>query len=65
MTHPGWWVIAGLGVTVFVLGLLSTTLFVLGLLSTTHWAHETARHTAERFAAGSPSSGEPRVLGYL
>ncbi len=46
MTHPGWWVIAGLGVTVFVLGLLTTT----------HWAHETARHTAERFR-------EPRPVG--
>jgi EmrB/QacA subfamily drug resistance transporter len=38
-THPGWWIIAGLGVVVLILGLLTTT----------RWAYETARATAERF----------------
>jgi len=38
-THPGWWIITGFGVVVFVLGLVSTT----------RWANETAEHTAERF----------------
>ncbi|MGI8903306.1 MAG: MFS transporter [Solirubrobacteraceae bacterium] len=38
-THPGWWIIAGLGAAVLVVGLLSTT----------NRAHETARRTAARF----------------
>jgi MFS family permease len=38
-THPGWWIIAGFGLIVLVLGLLSTT----------RWANETAEQTAERF----------------
>lgn len=32
-THPGWWIIAGLGATVLALGLLTTT----------PWARETAQ----------------------
>jgi hypothetical protein len=39
-THPGWWIIVGLGVMVLVLGLLTTT----------RWAYDTARATAERFS---------------
>jgi EmrB/QacA subfamily drug resistance transporter len=38
-THPAWWIIAGLGAAILVLGLLTTT----------RWADETARRTAERF----------------
>ncbi len=38
-THPGWWIIAALGVVVLVVGLLSTT----------SWADATARSTADRF----------------
>ncbi|HWF25880.1 MAG TPA: MFS transporter [Solirubrobacteraceae bacterium] len=38
-THPGWWIIAGFGGAVLVLGLVSTT----------RWANETAEQTAERF----------------
>ena len=36
-THAGWWVLAGCGVAVFVLGLVVTT----------SWAHRTAEQTAE------------------
>jgi MFS family permease len=38
-THPGWWIIAGLGVLILVLGLLTTG----------DWANDTARRTAEAF----------------
>jgi EmrB/QacA subfamily drug resistance transporter len=38
-THPAWWIIAGLGGAILVLGLLTTT----------RWADETAQRTAERF----------------
>ena len=38
-THPGWWIITGLGGVVLVLGLVSTT----------HWANVTAERTAEHF----------------
>jgi MFS family permease len=38
-THPAWWIIAGFGAAILVLGLLTTT----------RWADETARRTAERF----------------
>jgi EmrB/QacA subfamily drug resistance transporter len=37
-THPGWWIVATLGLTVAVLGYLTTT----------PWAQDTARRTAER-----------------
>jgi hypothetical protein len=37
-THPGWWIIAGLGGAVLVLGVLSTT----------RWALDTAHATAAR-----------------
>jgi hypothetical protein len=55
-THPGWWIIVGLGVTVAVLGLLTTT----------SWAEKTARETAERLTedgdAGENRAGRPREL---
>jgi MFS family permease len=38
-SHPGWWIIAGLGLVVLVLGIVTTT----------EWANETARETAGRF----------------
>jgi uncharacterized membrane protein len=38
-THPGWWIIAGTGVAVLVLGALTTT----------RWAYGTAEATAQRF----------------
>ena len=38
-THPGWWIIAGLGLV--VLGL--------GLVTTTGWAEQTAARSADRF----------------
>jgi EmrB/QacA subfamily drug resistance transporter len=39
-THPGWWIIAALGLTVAALGWLTTTA----------WAHNTSRRTAERLS---------------
>jgi hypothetical protein len=42
-THPGWWILAGLGVA--VLGL--------GALTTSSWAYGTARRTAARLAPES------------
>jgi MFS family permease len=42
-THPAWWIVAGFGGAILVLGVLTTT----------RWADETARRTAERF----PESG--------
>jgi EmrB/QacA subfamily drug resistance transporter len=38
-SHPGWWIVAAMGLAVFALGLASTTA----------WAHRTAREAAERF----------------
>ncbi|MEA2196835.1 MAG: hypothetical protein QOJ25_886 [Solirubrobacteraceae bacterium] len=38
-THPGWWIITGLGAAVLLVGLLTTT----------RWANETAEQTADRF----------------
>jgi EmrB/QacA subfamily drug resistance transporter len=43
-THPGWWVIVGLGVV--MLGV--------GTVTTTAWAHGTAAATRERFLAAHP-----------
>jgi EmrB/QacA subfamily drug resistance transporter len=42
-THPGWWMMAALGIATLVLGILTTT----------PWAHETARRTAARLQATS------------
>ena len=39
-THPGWWILVGLGLVVLVLGLLTTT----------RWAYTTARTTADRLS---------------
>jgi MFS family permease len=51
-THPGWWVIVGLGLCMLAAGLLSTGA----------WAQGTARRTAESFRAeaGSGLAREPR-----
>ena len=38
-THPGWWIVAALGVVILVLGSVTTT----------SWAEQTAARTAERF----------------
>jgi EmrB/QacA subfamily drug resistance transporter len=50
-THVSWWIIAGLGVGIFVLGVVTTT----------PWALETATATAERFdeIARSPADDHP------
>jgi EmrB/QacA subfamily drug resistance transporter len=45
-TRPGWWIVAGLGLAVAVLGYVTTT----------GWARETARRTVERLSA--PATGE-------
>jgi EmrB/QacA subfamily drug resistance transporter len=46
-THPGWWIIAGLGVLILALGLVTTG----------DWANDTARRTAEAFRdRGRPSA---------
>jgi EmrB/QacA subfamily drug resistance transporter len=47
-THPGWWIIAGLGAVSLVVGLATTS----------KWALGTARRTAERFRE---STGRGRV----
>lgn len=49
-THPGWWIIVGLGVTVAILGLLTTTA----------WAERTARATAERLTE-RPAAERPEL----
>jgi MFS family permease len=46
-THPAWWVIAGFGGVILLLGLLTTT----------RWADETARRTAQRFGERSYEPG--------
>jgi EmrB/QacA subfamily drug resistance transporter len=40
-THVGWWITVGLGVLIFVLGLVTTT----------RWAQDTAARTAEQFGS--------------
>jgi EmrB/QacA subfamily drug resistance transporter len=57
-THPGWWLVAALGLAVAVLGFVTTT----------RWAYETARRTAERLeqpATPPPSPPGPRAPGDL
>jgi EmrB/QacA subfamily drug resistance transporter len=51
-THPGWWVVFGLGVAMLILGFASTG----------EWAKQTARNTAERFREQSEGEreSEPR-----
>jgi EmrB/QacA subfamily drug resistance transporter len=44
-THPGWWILVGLGLVVLVLGLLTTT----------RWAYTTARTTADRLSEPIPA----------
>jgi EmrB/QacA subfamily drug resistance transporter len=46
-THPGWWIIAGLGAAVIVLGASTTT----------PWARRTAQRTAERLREREPGDG--------
>jgi hypothetical protein len=48
-THPGWWIIACLGLVVAVLGVLTTT----------PWAAATARRTARLF--GEPAAAQSVV----
>jgi MFS family permease len=43
-THPGWWIMVGLGVVMLILGLVTTT----------HWARQTATDTASRLHDGRP-----------
>ena len=43
-THPGWWVMAGLGLAILILGLVTTT----------QWANQTASETARRFGRYEP-----------
>jgi hypothetical protein len=53
-THPGWWIVAALGLAVAILGLITTT----------PWAAATARRTASLFGDGAPAtipSPEPAV----
>jgi len=45
-THPGWWILVGLGLVVLVLGLLTTT----------RWAYTTARTTADRLSEPTPGA---------
>jgi EmrB/QacA subfamily drug resistance transporter len=49
-THPGWWIVAGLGIAVASLGYVTTTA----------WARGTARRTAERFAEPITSASGTR-----
>jgi hypothetical protein len=51
-THPGWWLVAGCGVLVVVLGLLTTT----------SWALDTATATAARLCADDPDAQQPGPL---
>jgi EmrB/QacA subfamily drug resistance transporter len=49
-THPGWWIIAGLGVLILVLGVLTTG----------GWANRTARQTAEALREHGPQPAYAR-----
>ncbi|MEA2160117.1 MAG: hypothetical protein QOD66_2497 [Solirubrobacteraceae bacterium] len=49
-THPGWWILVGLGLVVLVLGLLTTT----------RWAYTTARTTADRLSEPLPAAYTPQ-----
>jgi MFS family permease len=49
-THPGWWIVVGLG----------TLVLVGGVISTGAWAERTARRTAESFRGSAPGDGYPR-----
>ncbi len=56
-SHTSWWIVAGLGVAVFVLGVITTT----------PWAEGTARSTAARLAGGPPASAptpEPELVAH-
>ncbi len=46
-THPAWWIIAGLGLIVLIVGQVTTT----------SWAQETANATAAQFAPGGAHAG--------
>jgi EmrB/QacA subfamily drug resistance transporter len=50
-THPGWWILASLGLAVVALGYLTTT----------RWAQATARRTAERLQ--QPDAHDHRRIG--
>jgi EmrB/QacA subfamily drug resistance transporter len=54
-THPGWWIVAILGIAVAALGYLTTT----------NWAQETAQRTAMRLEEPDPYNAKPRqrVIG--
>jgi len=63
--HAGWWILAGCGYIVLLLGLVCTT----------RWARATAARTAAMFGTsgpgtggpgtGGPGTGEPRASGPL
>ncbi len=50
-THPAWWVVAGFGAMILVLGFLTTT----------QWAEETARRTADCFSEPAYEPERQRV----
>ncbi len=52
-THPGWWIIFGLGVVILVLGLLTTG----------DWANATARRTADQLRERAPRPAYARTGG--
>jgi EmrB/QacA subfamily drug resistance transporter len=52
-SHIGWWIIAGLAIGVFVVGLASTT----------RWAEATARTTAKRLGGDRQGAVEPAAAG--
>ncbi len=48
-THAAWWIVAGLGVVILVLGATTTS----------RWAQDTAAATAERLSGGGPVRAQP------